>query len=191
MTAATPLPNAMAEQRAPTRRSRDSATHHRSAAAAGEAARVAAFIPRGPECAFANVRMLGRVVGAFYDEMLRPAGLRAAQLALLWAIAAREPVDQKALGRITETDQTTLSRTVEGLRREGFVTVAAGVDRRTRVVRLTPRGRRAFARALPYWNEAQRVLGGTVAIDDLARLARAARRFARTRAPGTLRGPAL
>ena len=172
----------MAEQRAPTRRSRESATPLRSAAAPGELARIAAFVPRGPECAFANVRMLGRIVGGFFDDMLRPAGLRASQLALLWAIAAREPVEQKALGRITETDQTTLSRTVEGLRAEGFVIVEAGADRRTRVIRLSPRGRRAFARALPYWDEAQRVLAGAVSVDDLARLTRAARRFARARA---------
>jgi DNA-binding MarR family transcriptional regulator len=178
----------MAEQRAPTRRSRESATLPRSAD--GEAARVAAFVPRGPECAFANVRMLGRIVGAFYDDMLKPAGLRASQLALMWAIAAREPVDQKALGRITETDQTTLSRTVEGLRVDGFVLVDPGEDRRTRIIRLSPRGRRAFARALPHWNEAQRVLAAAVSLDDLARLARAARRFARARA-GTARDTAL
>jgi len=174
----------MAEQRAPTRRSRDSATLPRASVVRGDAARIATFVARGPECAFANVRMLGRIVGAFYDEMLRPAGLRAAQLALLWAIAAREPVDQKALGRITETDQTTLSRTVEGLRAEGYVIVAAGADRRTRIVRLSPRGRRAFARALPHWNEAQRLLADAVSIDDLGRLARSARRFARAREAG-------
>jgi DNA-binding MarR family transcriptional regulator len=177
----------MAEQRAPTRRSRESATLPRSAD--GGAARIIAFVPRGPECAFANVRMLGRIVGAFYDDMLKPAGLRASQLALLWAIAAREPVDQKALGRITETDQTTLSRTVEGLRVDGFVLVEPGQDRRTRIIRLSPRGRRAFARALPHWNEAQRVLAAAVSLDDLARLARAARRFARARA-GTARDTA-
>ena len=150
--------------------------------AGADAARIAAFVPRGPECAFANVRMLGRIVGAFYDEMLRPADLRAAQLALMWAIAAREPVDQKALGRITQTDQTTLSRTVENLRAAGLVVLDAGADRRTRLIRLSPQGRRAFARALPYWQQAQEQLAGIVSVDDLTRLARAARRFARERA---------
>ena len=172
----------MAEQRAPTRRRRRSATTAPSGRATAADARIAAFVPRGPECAFANVRMLGRIVGAFYDEMLRPSDLRAAQVALLWAIAAREPVDQKALGRITETDQTTLSRTVENLRASGLVVVDAGADRRTRVIRLSPAGRRAFARALPYWQDAQAKLAAAVSIDDLARLARAARRFARGRA---------
>jgi DNA-binding MarR family transcriptional regulator len=125
--------------------------------------------------------MLGRVVGAFYDEMLRPADVRAAQLALLWAIVAREPVDQKELGRITETDQTTLSRTVEHLRTAGLVIVEPGTDRRTRSIRLSPRGRAAFMRALPFWEEAQRRLAESVSLDELARLARAARRFSRAR----------
>jgi DNA-binding MarR family transcriptional regulator len=171
----------MAQKRAPTRRRRESATGSRRPTAQDAAARIDAFVPRGPECAFANVRMLGRVVGAFYDEMLRPADLRAAQLALLWAIVAREPVDQKVLGRITETDQTTLSRTVENLRAAGLVVVDPGADRRTRIIRLSPKGRAAFARALPFWNEAQRQLAGVVSVDDLTRLARAARRFARAR----------
>jgi DNA-binding MarR family transcriptional regulator len=170
----------MADKRAPTRRRRESAAPSRRASAV-EDMRIAAFVPRGPECAFANVRMLGRIVGAFYDEMLRPSDLRAAQVALLWAIAAREPLDQKALGRITETDQTTLSRTVENLRTAGLVTVDAGVDRRTRLIRLSPQGRRAFARALPYWQEAQSKLASAISIDELARLARAARRFSRAR----------
>jgi DNA-binding MarR family transcriptional regulator len=171
----------MADKRAPTRRRRESATPSRTASAGADATRIAAFVPRGPECAFANVRMLGRIVGAFYDEMLRPSDLRAAQVALLWAIAATEPVDQKALGRITETDQTTLSRTVENLRASGLVAVGTGVDRRTRLIRLSPQGRRAFARALPYWQDAQARLAAALSIDELARLAKAARRFARTR----------
>jgi len=65
------------------------------------------------------------------------------------------------------------------------VNVDAGEDRRTRLIRLSPQGRRAFARALPYWEEAQARLAGALSIDELARLARAARRFARARATGS------
>jgi DNA-binding MarR family transcriptional regulator len=172
----------MADKRARARHRHESASSP-GPAARDDAARIAALVPLGSACAFANARMLGRIVGTFYDEMLRPADLRAAQLALMWAIAAREPVDQKALGRVTQTDQTTLSRTVENLRAAGLVNVDAGSDRRMRLIRLSPRGRRAFARALPYWREAQEALAGTVSIEDLARLARAARRFARDRSP--------
>jgi hypothetical protein len=41
----------------------------------------------------ANIRLLGRVVTTYYEEALKPAELRASQLALLWAILACEPVE--------------------------------------------------------------------------------------------------
>jgi len=147
--------------------------------ATSDAARLAAYARRGPECAFANVRVLGRVVGALYDEMLKPAELRASQLALLWAILACEPVDQKSLERVTQTDQTTLSRTVEHLRADGLVTVTAGKDRRVRMIRLSPRGRRVFLRAMPFWEAAQTAAAQWLELANVRDLARAAHRFAR------------
>ena len=101
---------------------------------------VARYAGRGRECAFANTRLLGRVVTNFYDAALKPADLRASQLALLWAIVACEPVEMGKLGDVTETDQTTLSRTVEKLRQAGLVVVETGTDRRVRLLRLTEEG---------------------------------------------------
>jgi DNA-binding MarR family transcriptional regulator len=176
-----PPPRAMAVTRAPTRRANASPKTAAAPSADSEAARLAAYARRGPECAFANVRVLGRVVGTFYDEMLKPADLRASQLALLWAILACEPVDQKSLERVTQTDQTTLSRTVEHLRSAGLVTIAAGKDRRVRLIRLSAHGRRVFLRAMPYWEAAQREAAQWLALADVRNLARAAHRFARSR----------
>jgi DNA-binding MarR family transcriptional regulator len=146
---------------------------------ANDADALEGYARRGGECAFANVRMLGRIVGAYYDEALKPADLRASQLALLWAVLASEPVDRRTLERITRTDQTTLSRTVEHLRAAGLVTAEAGPDKRTRMIRLTSRGQRAFLRAMPYWEQAQRDIDTALPLVQLARLARAARAFAR------------
>jgi DNA-binding MarR family transcriptional regulator len=172
----------MAVTRVPTRRAPDAARKRSGdTAATTDAARLADYARRGPECALANVRVLGRVVGAFYDEMLKPADVRASQLALLWAIVACEPVDQKSLERVTQTDQTTLSRTVERLRADGLVTVSPGKDRRVRMIRLSPQGRRVFLRAMPYWEEAQRATAQWLPLADVRGLARAAHRFARTR----------
>ncbi len=56
------------------------------------------YVPRGSECAYANLKLLARAVSTIYDDALRPAGLRASQLALLWAIAASEPVELGRLG---------------------------------------------------------------------------------------------
>jgi DNA-binding MarR family transcriptional regulator len=178
-----PATSAMAVTRVPTRRTPDAGQGKRAAlpAATTDADRLAAYARRGPECAFANARVLARVVGAFYDEMLKPADVRASQLALLWAILACEPVDQKSLERVTQTDQTTLSRTVERLRAEGLVTVSTATDRRVRIIRLSPHGRRVFLRAMPFWEEAQRAAAQWLPLGDVRRLARAAHRFARLR----------
>jgi DNA-binding MarR family transcriptional regulator len=140
---------------------------------------VARYAGRGRECAFANTRLLGRVVTNFYDAALRPADLRASQLALLWAIVACEPVEMGKLGDVTETDQTTLSRTVEKLRQAGLVGVETGTDRRVRLLRLTEEGRRRFARAMPCWEAAQREIDAWLSVAGLRDLAKRAHRLAR------------
>jgi DNA-binding MarR family transcriptional regulator len=136
-----------------------------------------AYAPRGMrECGYANLKLLSRVFTSLYDEALRPAQLRASQLALLWAIVALEPVELGQLGSATLTDQTTLSRTVENLRRAKLVTVVAGDDRRKRIVALTPLGRRRFAAAMPYWEDAQRRAAELLPLAELRKLARQVRR---------------
>jgi DNA-binding MarR family transcriptional regulator len=139
---------------------------------------VAQFAGRGRECAFANVRLLGRVITSYYDAALKPAGLRASQLALLWAIVACAPVEMGRLGELTQTDQTTLSRTVEKLRQAGLVAVEAGEDRRVRMLRLTDDGRTRFARAMPYWEAAQREMDRWFSVESLKQLAKRAHRLA-------------
>ena len=140
---------------------------------------IAAFAGRGRECAFANIRLLGRVVTGFYDAALRPADVRASQLALMWAIVACEPVEMGRLGELTHTDQTTLSRTVDKLRQAGLVAVEPGTDRRVRVLRLTNEGRARFALAMPYWEAAQREIDRWLSVAGLGDLAKRAHRLAR------------
>jgi DNA-binding MarR family transcriptional regulator len=144
-----------------------------------DAVAIAGYMRRGRECAFANTRLLGRVITSFYDAALEPAELRASQLALMWAILACEPVEMGRLCEVTQTDQTTLSRTVCKLRQAGLVASLRGDDRRVRWLRLTPKGRRKFARAMPLWEDAQKRLDRWLSIARLDELARKARRLAR------------
>lgn len=59
------------------------------------------------------------------------------------------------LSRVLVMDRTTLARNLKPLESQGLLTVEAGTDRRTHLVRLTERGSQALARALPYWEQAQ------------------------------------
>jgi DNA-binding MarR family transcriptional regulator len=52
-------------------------------------------------------------------------------------------------------DRTTLTRNLELLERQGLIEVAAGKDRRTRIVTITEQGNTALAEALPLWQKVQ------------------------------------
>ena len=131
----------------------------------------AGYVHRGRrECAFSQLKLLGRIVGTIYDQALEPVGLRASQLALMWAIVAMEPVDMTRLGATIHTDQTTLSRTVQTLRRLRLVSVKPGADRRVKLLALSATGKARFAAAMPYWENAQREAGRIMPLDVVSAL---------------------
>jgi len=131
----------------------------------------AGYVHRGRrECAFSQLKLLGRIVGTIYDQALEPVGLRASQLALMWAIVAMEPVDMTRLGATIHTDQTTLSRTVQTLRRMRLVSVKPGPDRRVKLLALSATGKARFAAAMPYWENAQRDAGRIMPLDVISAL---------------------
>lgn len=146
------------------------------------------YARRGSECGYANLKLLTRVVTTLYDEALRPVGLCAGQLALLWAILATEPVEIGRLGVTTLTDQTTLSRTVAKLKKARLVSVTAAPDRRVKLVSLTPSGRQRFHDAMPLWEEAQRSANALLPLADVRAMARKVRRAARESASRPMDG---
>jgi DNA-binding MarR family transcriptional regulator len=90
-----------------------------------------------------------------YDEELRHANLEVTHFGLLTALAKTGEINQKGLSDGLTMDSTTLTRTLSLLRKQGWVTVRHGEDRRERLYRLTPEGERHLAAARPYWARAQ------------------------------------
>lgn len=112
-------------------------------------------------CACQNLRRLTRVITRIYDQELRKAGLEATQFSLLTALAATGEANQKRLSAGFAMDSTTLTRTLGLLRKQGWVQVKRGKDRRERLFSLTRAGQRQMAEAQPYWESAeQRVRQG-------------------------------
>jgi DNA-binding MarR family transcriptional regulator len=98
-----------------------------------------------------RVRMMNRLVTAHYDDALRPLGLTGAQLSILCALQLsprRRPVD---IGNILKIDKSTLSRNLERMARNGWISKAA----RRGELGITPQGLRLVAEALPRWKKAQ------------------------------------
>jgi len=106
-------------------------------------------------CGCANLRRAARVISRIYDAALRPSGLGIAQFTLLQALNTAPGLSQKQLASLLEIDSTTLTRTLAPLRRARWLRSTAGDDRRELHLALTAAGKRAYMRALPYWERAQ------------------------------------
>jgi DNA-binding MarR family transcriptional regulator len=136
-------------------------------------------------CPCFALRKASRAVTQLFDEALRPVGLHATQFSLLVALRLLDAVRVCDLAEEVVTDPTTLSRNLAVLQRRGLVTLAAGGDRRTRLVVLTVEGHAAVSRALPLWEATYRRLEGALppleaaqllgALDAMTRLAVSAR----------------
>ena len=106
-------------------------------------------------CACANLRRAARVITKLYDAALRPSRVGVPQFTLLQALNTAPGMSQKQLASLLEIDSTTLTRTLQPLRRAGWLRSTAGDDRREVHLALTAAGKRAYRSALPYWERAQ------------------------------------
>ena len=117
-----------------------------------------------------------RVVTQLYDDCLRPSGLRVTQFSILAAIARLGESSLKQLEDELAIDQTTLTRSLSLLERDGVIERASHPDGRIKAMRLTAKGRRALEAARPLWAQAQakvlRELGATAWADAQRRLTR-------------------
>jgi len=95
-----------------------------------------------------------------YDDALRPAGLRATQASVLAAVAIEGALSISALAELIGMERSTLTRNLAPLEAEGLIVVGDEGWRRSRTLRITPKGRSRLRDALPLWEEAQRELRG-------------------------------
>jgi DNA-binding MarR family transcriptional regulator len=113
-------------------------------------------------CACQNFRRVTRLVTRIYDQELRKAGIEITQFGLLTALAIVGEANQKALSAGFAMDSTTLTRTLALLRKQGWIHVRPGKDKRERVFRLTEAGKRQVAAAQQGWQAAEHRLRKTL-----------------------------
>jgi DNA-binding MarR family transcriptional regulator len=106
-------------------------------------------------CVCNTLRMVTRAVTQLYDDTLRPSGLRVTQFSILAVIVRKDEANLKQLEDALAIDQTTLTRSLNLLERDGLIERASHPDRRIKAMRLTAKGRRALEIARPLWAQAQ------------------------------------
>lgn len=116
-------------------------------------------------CACTRIRTVARLITRAYDDALRPTGLKASQLAVLAAVDALEAPSIAALSKTLFMDRTTLTRNLRPLVNAGLVVLEE--DGRAKTTRLSARGQKSLAAALPLWTRAQKDFAQRLRKQDL------------------------
>jgi DNA-binding MarR family transcriptional regulator len=107
-------------------------------------------------CIASRVRQLNRVMTALYDEALRGKGLTMNQLNVLVFVSMHGSPTAGALARYLQMDASTVSRTIERMRKDGLLLIREGQDARTKELRLSDKGEEMIIKAMPSWRKAQK-----------------------------------
>jgi DNA-binding MarR family transcriptional regulator len=121
-------------------------------------------------CACANLRRAARTVTRLYNHELRSQRIEITQFTILMALEQTGDISQGKLGRLLALDSTTLTRTLEPLKKRGWIQEKEGDDRRFRMVRLTAAGRAKLHQGLPHWQRAQRRLQSALGEETVKQL---------------------
>jgi DNA-binding MarR family transcriptional regulator len=124
-------------------------------------------------CLFQRTRAAARAVTRFYDDQLRPTGLRATQANVLATVAAKGELSISALSDELGMDRTTLTRNLRPLEQRGLLVVSPEGPHRIRLVRLTSLGVTALGEVAVLWEKAQSALEEHLGEDGVASVRRA------------------
>ena len=109
-------------------------------------------------CPAFNIRAASRVITQLFDEILKPTGLQITQFAVLVGVVSLDSPSINQLAKGLVMDRTTLTRNLKPLEKEGLIKTTSGDDKRTHFVKITPKGKSAMEKTLPYWEKARTVV---------------------------------
>ena len=124
-------------------------------------------------CYCATLRQAARAVTAMYEEILAEGGVHATQYTALQILESVPNLTTTELAETIGIDQTTATRTLALIRKNGFAIDAPGNDRRQRRWTLTSQGRAQLRRLKPMWDAAQKAFENRLGRTEAAALKRA------------------
>lgn len=130
-------------------------------------------------CVCTTLRKATRNVTQLYDDALRPSGLRTTQLHTLNAIGDAGEATVTELTKLLLIDQTTLTRNLAVLERDGLIKQVQKSDGRLKSVKLSKKGEQALQAALPLWAEIQERVTKAISTSAWASMSTELERLAR------------
>jgi DNA-binding MarR family transcriptional regulator len=105
-------------------------------------------------CLCLHVQRAARALARHFDDALRPVGVTNGQFSLMMSLNRSTPPDMGTVAALLGMDRTTLTAALKPLQRRGLLKITADpTDRRSRIMNLTPKGRRLLVRAIPAWRK--------------------------------------
>lgn len=123
-------------------------------------------------CTCFRLRRTTRRMTQIYDAHLAEAGLTLTQYSLLANLVRRASPTMSGLAEVMGMDRTTLTRDLKPLATRGFLRLAAGTDRRSKIIEVTPEGQAAWQAGYALWRVAQQEITRRLGDPDLAELHR-------------------
>jgi DNA-binding MarR family transcriptional regulator len=124
------------------------------------------------------MRKSSRLITHFYEEKLKSVGLKVGQFSILRAVTFLQETTNKELQNILVLDQTTLTRNLKPLFRDGYLKTAADPnDRRLKTITLTDNGKVLYQEALPLWQQAQKDIVNKLGEDQTIKIQELADKF--------------
>jgi DNA-binding MarR family transcriptional regulator len=103
-------------------------------------------------CLCLHVQRAARALARRFDEAFRPFDLTNQQFSLLMSLNRPEPPPMGPVAELLAIDRTTLTAALKPLERRRLVKVLPHpLDGRSRVLKLTAKGRELLGRAMPVW----------------------------------------
>jgi len=106
-------------------------------------------------CLSVRLRLMNRMVGAIYDEALRPHGIKASQLNILVTVSAFGRATSRQLCQVLHMDPSTFSRAVMRLQKNNWLRVEPSGEGKILKVEVTPEGFKKIEDVYPDWQKAQ------------------------------------
>jgi DNA-binding MarR family transcriptional regulator len=125
-------------------------------------------------CYCATLRQAARAVTALYEEVLAEGGVHATQYTALQVLESVPKLTTTELAEMIGIDQTTATRTLALIKKNGLAVDAPGNDRRQRWWTLTPQGRAQVRKLKPTWEAAQEEFENRLGRTEAAALKKAA-----------------
>lgn len=106
-------------------------------------------------CFFLNFAKAMRPINHIFSQEIKNVGLTPTQLSVLVTIGRNQNSSISALGKILNLDESTLTRNLMLLERDGYIQKLIGADKRRKLIALTDEGCIIIENAMPHWQNAQ------------------------------------